>query len=283
VCSSDLQALRQLAPAGAAAGPIPDAVWSKYPAVDATANRDIAELTITADPGATVMIDHRPAGRSPATVYVSAGRHLVAAAQGSRRAALWIDVSTRNASVALRLFEQDRPLSRLGESVAGWRAQPPSGAQIATYLENLLTAAQGQPWNPSSARSPLLIILRSSGFGAAPGGGLGAQLWASDGPGLTPTATELPGATPGASEAERAAPIIAALRARSLAWRDRSADPDQLLIEAPEERPLRDEPRRSGTQWWVYAAIAGAVVVGGAVIAVNELSDDTQRVELRIP
>lgn len=270
------QALRQLAPgAPASAGPgaaIPDAVWSKYPAVDVTANRDIAALTIDADPGAVVMIDHRPAGTAPAQVFVPAGRHLVAAAQGSRRAALWIDVTTARANVALRLFEQDAPLSRLAERVAAWKSQPPAGSQIATYLENLLTAAQGQPWNPSSARSPLLIIL----------GPRGTQLWASDGPGLEPTATEIAvEAAPAASPAERAAPVILALRARALLWRDRGLEPDQLLVESRDEVARQEQPR--ATQWWVYAAIAGAVVVGGAVIVANELSEDTQRVELRFP
>lgn len=270
------QALRQLAPAAASSagngGAIPDAVWAKYPAVDVTANRDIAELTITADPGAVVMLDHRPVGTSPAQVFVPAGRHVVAAAQGSRRAAVWIDVTTSRANVALRLFEQDRPLSRLGERVASWKSQAPGGAQIATYLENLLTAAQGQSWNPSSARSPLLVLL----------GAHGVQVWASDGPGLLPTATELaPEAAAAASPAERAAPIVNALRARTLLWRDRSADPDQLLVETRDEVQRDEKPR--ATQWWVYAAIAGAVVVGGAVIVANELSEDTQRVELRFP
>jgi hypothetical protein len=270
------QALRQLAPGsgGAAApgpnGAIPDAVWSKYPAVDATANRDIAELTVIADPGATVMIDHRPAGTSPAQVFLPAGRHVVAAAQGSRRAAVWVDVTTARASVALRLFEQDAPLSRLGERVAAWKLQPPAGSQIATYLENLLTAAQCQPWNPSSARSPLLILLDARG----------ARLWASDGPGQEPTATEI-ATGPAAPAAEQTAQIITALRARTLLWREPSPEPDRLLVE-PRDEVAREEPRRA-TQWWVYAAIAGAVAVGGAVILANELSEDTQRVELRLP
>jgi hypothetical protein len=269
--------LRTLAPSaavGAAGSQVIDAaVWSKYPEVDATANHDVAELAISvdagADPDAAIWIDHRPVGTSPAKVLVPAGRHIVAAAKGSRRAAIWIDiVSTRPASVAIRLFEQDAPLARVSERVAGWKLQPPGGQQIAAYFENLLAAAQGRPWNPSSSRSPLLVILGANGDPRK------AQLWASDGPGVTPTVTEL------VFDPAAPATLVATAQQRTASWKDRAPDPDQLLVEERTER-LDLEERGGKKQWWVYAALAGAVVVGGAVILVNEFSEDTQRVELR--
>jgi hypothetical protein len=266
------QALRALpTPTG-----IDAALWAKYPEVDVTANREIAELTITAEPGADVTIDHRPAGVSPATVFLPAGRHVVAAAQGSRRAALWIDVSSRSATVAIRMIEQDAPLSRISERVAGWKTRPPDGTQVASYLENLLTAAQGRPWNPSSSRSPLLVLVGVSGDPNR------AQLWASDGPGVLPQATEL--TLVRGSTASGPSAVVTALHKRALQWREAEPVPE-LLLEAEDAGDVdleRDEVI-GGTKWWVYAAIAGAVAVGGAVIVANELSDDTQHVELRIP
>lgn len=275
------QALRTLAPAarsGPATGQPPQAIdaalWSKYPEVDATANHDVAELAISvdagADPDAAIWIDHRPAGTSPAKVLIPAGRHIVAAAKGSRRAAIWIDVvSTRPASVAIRLFEQDAPLARVSDRVAAWKTQPPGGQQVAGYLENLLTAAQGRPWNPSSHRSPLLVIVGASGDPKR------AQLWASDGPGLPPTMTEV------AFDPTAPAPLVTAAQQRTMVWQDRSADPDNLMVEERTDKLQLEEPSSSKRQWWVYAALAGALAVGGTIILVNEFSDDTQRVELR--
>lgn len=270
------QALRAL-PSLAAAAPagVDAAVWAKYPEVDVTANRDIAELKIDAEPGAVITLDHKPAGTSPATVYVPAGRHLVAAAAGSRRAAVWIDIASRSASVSLRLNEQDAPLSRISERVAAWNSRPPDGKQVASYLENLLTAAQGRPWNPSSARSPLLVIVGVSGDPKR------AELWASDGPGLVPRVTAL---TLADQSTSGPSPVVAALQKRALQWREPEETP-ALLLEAPDagDSELELDETSRAPKWWVYAAIAGAVAVGGAVIVANELSDDTQRVNLRIP
>ncbi len=271
------RALRTLVPTGSTQAPvqaIDAALWSKYPEVDATANHEVAELAISvdagADPDASIWIDHRPAGTSPAKVLIPAGRHIVAAAKGSRRAAVWIDVvSTRPASVAIRLFEQDAPLARVSDRVAAWKTQAPGGQQVAGYLENLLTAAQGRPWNPSSHRSPLLVIVGASGDPKR------AQLWASDGPGSLPTVTEV------AFDPSAPAPLVTAAQQRTMVWQDRSADPDNLMVEERTEKLQLEEPSSGKKQWWVYAALAGAVVVGGTVILVNEFSDDTQRVELR--
>ncbi len=271
------QALRALPSAPATEPPagVDAAVWAKYPHVDVTANREIAELKVDAEPGAVLTLDHRPAGTSPATLYVPAGRHLVAAASGSRRAASWIDVSARSANVTLRLVEQDAPLSRVSERVAAWKSRPPDGKQVASYLENLLTAAQGRPWNPSSARSPLLIIVGVSGDPRR------AELWASDGPGILPQATTL---TLGSQSTSGPSPVVAALQKRALQWREAEAVPE-LLVEAPDagSSNLELEETSRAPKWWVYAAIAGAAAVGGALIVANELSDDTQRVTLRIP
>ena len=62
-------------------------------------------------------------------------------------------------------------------------------------------------------------------------------------------------------------------------------DPDvPLLRESPEERAAHGTTEGPSRQeWWVYAAIAGAILVGAGVVAANELGDDTQRIEIAIP
>jgi hypothetical protein len=255
------------APPGAAlTAPIDAALWAKYPEVDVTVNRDVYELAIESEPDAVVTIDHRAVGRSPLKAFVPVGPHLVASGVGSRRAARWIDVTAPD-RIELRLREQDAPLSRISERVASWKQRPPDGAQIASFLENLLIAAQGQPWNPSSARSPVLVIL---GLAGDPHRG---QVWASDGPGLLPTTTEVALSAPVDASA-----LLVAVRQRSLVWVEPRPEPvvsDRQVAPTVGERPR--------TQWWVYAALAGAVAVGAGVIVAQEASQDTQRVELRWP
>lgn len=271
--------LRALAsPAELVAQGLEAAVLDKYPALDATAAVGLMPLELTVESGAAVAIDLGPARAGPRTVYLPPGRHLVAAAAGSRRTGVWVEVSHTTKTLALTLVEQDVPLSRVSERIATWKAQGPDPAGVAALFEQLLLAAQGQPWNPSSPRSPLLLVLGAASTPAQ------LQLWASDGPGQRPTMTALP--TPqGPWSPQTAAAVLEALRARALAWRPTPApepagspNAEALLRETPEAEA---SPRRKPTQWWVYAALAGAVTVGGAVILANELSDDTQRVELR--
>ncbi len=252
------------------------AVLDKYPALDATAAVGLVPLELQVESGAAVSIDLGPARAGPLTAYLPPGRHLIAAAAGSRRTGVWVEVSHTTKSLALSLAEQDVPLSRVSERIAAWKAQGPDPAGVAALFEQLLTAAQGQPWNPSSPRSPLLLVLGAISTPAQ------LQLWASDGPGQRPTMTALP-APQEPWSAQSASAVVEALRARQLAWRS-TPPPDEAALSAESllrETPQDSSPRRKPTQWWVYAALAGAVTVGGAVILANELSDDTQRVELR--
>ncbi|HRC55938.1 MAG TPA: hypothetical protein PKU97_08435 [Kofleriaceae bacterium] len=265
------------------------ALFAKYPEVDVTANRDVLAVELTAEPGAVFTVDHRPMGTSPVTIYVAAGRHLIAAAAGSRRAARWVDVASDTRALSLPLIEQDARLSRISERVAAWRSSGPDGPGVAAFFEQLLAAAQGQSWNPSSFRSPLLVVLGATSTPSQ------IQLWASDGPGNPPTMTTIaaPAGSPlGAGSAVTLA-LIEALRQRHASWRDDLSLPTEpqaqgaaLVVKTNgdnrgDERSPSQRPAR--TQWWVYAAIAGAVAMGGAVILANELAEDTQRVELRWP
>lgn len=280
----DLRQAVQVAPPG-----FDSATWTallaKLPEVDATAALDVVAVELVAEPGAALTVDHRPLGLSPVTAYLPAGRHVVAAAAGSRRAALWTEVSPRTRSISLRLFEQDTALSRVSERVASWRSKGIDGPEVAAYLEQLLAAGQGQPWNPPSHRSPLLVVLGSA---RAP-----LQIWASDGPGRQPTATDVTVTEPRDQGALGRA-VDKALRERSAAWSDvatprratgsdldRAPDLDHLLREAPAERGSAG--KKPATQWWVYAAIGSALALGGGLLLANELAEDTQRVELRWP
>lgn len=260
------QAMRALAAPGDPMAALDAALWTKYPAVDVTANRDIAKLAITAEPGAVVMIDHQRVGASPVTAFVPVGRHLIAAALASRRTSQWIDVAASTGDVSLRLVEQDAPLSRVSERVASWRELPVTGPQAAAFLEDLLVAAQGQPWNPGSARSPLLVVVGIAGDPRR------IQVWASNGPAQLPTATEI------ALDLDAPQPLIAALGQRDAAWTDRA--PDVVLVTDKRTKPVSSVQRQ---QWWVYAALAGAAMIGGAIVIANETSNNLQRVELRVP
>jgi hypothetical protein len=83
------------------------------------------------------------------------------------------------------------------------------------------------------------------------------------------------------AEADRAAGLIID---RVQTWSEHAPDPDRpLLTESGTERVRRggvvDEP----TKWWVYVAIAGAVVAATAVIVAHDTSSSMQRVELHYP
>src|SRR6185503_4051820 len=65
-------------------------------------------------------------------------------------------------------------------------------------------------------------------------------------------------------------------------------DPDRpLMRETPEERAAYQSKKKgsgpSKQEWWVYAAIVGAVALGAGVVLANDLADDHQKFEVTIP
>lgn len=273
-------------PGPAMPGPPPgvsEDVWRGYPAVDATANAHMVELSITTEPaGAQVWVDHRPVGAAPVTVLVSEGAHLVAAAgadvSGSQQAQVRRDAvapapwgAPRVMSVRLALEARAHPWRAEAARVAAWRR---AGAVDPVSLGALMTRLDVR----------FAVVIPGSGPGA--GGPAGAtpgrpavQLWA-----LAPGQAHA--RRVGTGRLERPAAIAARVRARAARW-DRGGPEPGVPLLREEDVPQRYGPRKgrrvARRPWWAYMTIIGAVTATSLLILAAELGDDRQRIELRWP
>jgi hypothetical protein len=237
---------------------VPPPVWAKYPEVDAVANVDLVELDIDADvAGAVIWIDSRRVGVSPVHVALPAGDHVIAAAAGTRRGWAAGTAIPSQKSVHVPLTDSAGPWSELARRVAGWNGKLPSPAELAWVL----------------ARVHARIALVRHGDTIEAWGQVGAS--------------EAPHSLGGD---DRPAPIAEVERVLGLVadrirtWNDRAPDPDRpLLTESSQPRGARKDTADKPTQWWVYAAIAGAVAIAATIIVVHDSASDRQRVELRYP
>jgi hypothetical protein len=233
---------------------VSDAVWSRTPALDATGGVRQMQLDIASQPtGATVWIDHAAVGVAPLTLLLPEGEHLVAAARGGASVARRVTLSSFSTSLALALPPGRDPWRKVAAQVHGWR----SGAARRT------PAALG--WVLARARVRYAVVIDEGGALA---------VWQRTARGArhidnARDAVEI-GALVADADRRRTSPGI---------------DPDApLLRESPAERAARQKTRGPTKQeWWVYAAVAGAVVVGSAIVLLNDLGDDHQRIEIRFP
>jgi hypothetical protein len=253
--------LRALGATTADQASIDPKVWNRAPEVDAVADREIVEVTIEADAtGATAWIDHVAVGTIGSgglVVYVPAGDHVIAAAVSSRRGAKAVTLAGKQAKVSLALVDRRGKHSDLAGMVKAWRdkVESPTADGLAAVM--------------SHAEVRFAVVLS---------GNRTAQVWAR-------------------SDADRVArklddsSIDSPLEIGSLivdkvaVWDGRAPDADyELLTESAEEREQRygDNDKRR-TKWWVYASIAGAALVGGAILYFNETAEDIQRIEINGP
>jgi len=250
-------ALRALGAPEPPAG-VPDAVWSRYPALDATGGQRRFQLDITSQPdGAAIWIDHAPAGKAPHTALLPEGEHLVAAAAGGAAIARRVTLSTWTTQLALALPAATAPWADIERQVRGWR----TGATRRT------APALGRVLARAGVRYAVVIGERG-----------GLEVWQRSDRGTL--ARPLGGAK---SALEVGALVGDAERGRR---RGPGIDPDvPLLRETQEERAARREAREgpSAEEWWVYAAIVGAVAVGAGIVLINDLGDDRQRIEVTFP
>jgi len=230
-------------------------VWSRYPAVDVTAGVRHVQLDVTTQPqGAVVWIDHAPAGKAPLSLDVTEGDHLVAAAAPSGGATA---VRAAKGPLALTLEARFDPWARVQARVRSWqsRAVKRDGKSLAALL--------------ASARLGYAVVIDERGR---------FTVWQRRGPvarqiGTAPDALGI-GALVQAAEQRRTSPGI---------------DPDRpLMRETPEERAeyLAQKGKGKGPskqEWWVYAAIVGAVALGAGVVLANDLADDHQKFEVSFP
>lgn len=232
---------------------ISETTWERFPEIDASTDRGIVAMAVTTEPaGAKVWVDHAEVGVSPITVYVAAGEHVVAAADGFWRGATRVDAAGKNLGVALPLVDQTGPFSAVAGVVKGWRdgALTPTAEALGTVMQSL------------KVRFALLLVGKTT-----------MQVWAM-GP-----RDDKPRKIDDVSREDSMA-AAALITDRVAAWDGNAPDPDmELLVESPEDRAKRS--KGTPNRWWVYAAIVGAVAVGTGILYFQDSADDHQRIEIR--
>jgi hypothetical protein len=235
-----------------------DALLARYPEVDAVIDRELVTIDVVAEvAGADVWIDHRRAGTSPLHVALPAGRHLVAAGKGDRRGVVTGTVVATQPTVEVAMPKQAGPWSDVAARVAGWKGAMPAPKELG--------------WVLAHVHARIALVRR----------GDSVEVWGRAGLAEVPRRL---GGVDGARTLADADRAIALVVDRVHAWNDHAPDPDQpLLTETPQERAKRSGRTNTPTKWWVYAAIAGAVAIGVAIIYVHDNASDTQHVELKYP
>ena len=231
-------------------------VWSRYPAVDVTAGVRHVQLDVTSQPpGAAIWIDHLPVGKAPISATVTEGEHLVAAAAPASGAAA---VRAAGGPLTITIPAERAPWRKLEARVRGWQSR--AVKRDARGLSTLL----------SSARLGYAVVIDERGrFTVWQRRGLAVRQL-----GGAPDALGI-GALVQAAEQRRKNPGI---------------DPDRpLMRETAEERAAYLSQKKGKSQgpsrqeWWVYAAIVGAVAIGAGVVLANDLADDHQNFEITFP
>jgi hypothetical protein len=235
---------------------------AKYPDVDALSNRDVIEIEITSDAGADVWVDFQKVGKAPLKLALATGPHIMAAATGSKRGVVTGTVIRKQPVVTIPLQDQAGAWSNLAARIASYHGKMPKPKELAWVLREV------------DAR---VALVRHGDV---------VEAWGHAGQGEP---VRRLGNDDGVRKLDEAQALVALVVDRVQTWSDRAPDPDQpLLVETPDERRargskdlLREEEQPA--RWWVYAAIAGAIVAGAVVIYANDSADNTQRVELTYP
>jgi hypothetical protein len=239
---------------------VPANVMTKYPDVDAVADRDVFEVEISADvPGAALWVDFQPEGTAPAKLVLAAGEHVIAAASGTRRGFIAGTAVRKQKQVVIPMRDVAGKHADIAARVAGWHGKMPPPAELGAVLSEIHARV-------AFARHGDTVEV----WGHA---GLGEPL------------RRLGGDQDGVRSMNEADRAVALAVDRVRTWNDRAPDPDQpLLVESADERAHRrgDEVEKP-TKWWVYAIIGGAVVGAAAIVYAKDSASDTQRVELHYP
>ncbi len=239
---------------------VPADVWAKYPEVDAMLDRDMVPVSIVSDvDGAEVWIDFARAGRTPLSISLAAGPHVIAVAYGTRRGWAAGTAVRTQPTIRVPMVDQAGRYDALARRIRAW-GRTVSDAEVGAVLDTI------------GAR---VLIIRA---------GDELEVWGRAGRGEAVRRLGGDQSRGPIAETGRLARLIGD---RVRAWSDRAPDPDLPLL--VEERPsnkrsggrgeIEDEP----TRWWVYAAIAGALAVAGGVTYLSSDRGDIQRVELTHP
>jgi hypothetical protein len=237
---------------------VPAGLWTKYPDVDVVANRELVELDVDSDvPGAAIWIDFQEVGAAPVHVTLAAGDHVLAAAAGTRRG--WAAGTAVRAQKAVHvpLSDMAGPWSEVAQHVAGWHGQLPAPSELA--------------WVLARVHARIALVRRGETISA----------WGQVGRSEVPHPL---GGEDGVAPIAEVGRVLGLVTVRIQAWNDHAPDPDQpLLVDTTAPRGARKDEGDKPTKWWVYAAIAGAVVVGATIIYAHDSASDRQRVELHYP
>jgi hypothetical protein len=237
---------------------VPAAVWAKYPAIDAIADRELVALDIDTDvAGAAIWIDFQRAGAAPLHVELPAGEHVIAAAAGSRRGSAAGTAVQSQKAVHIPLEDAAGPWADVARRVAGWGGKLPPPAELA--------------WVLARVRARIALVRHGDTI----------EAWGQVGRSEAP---HLLGGDDGIAPAGEVGRVLGVIADRIRAWNDHAPDPDRpLLVEDPGSRTGRKDEPDKPTKWWVYAAIGGALAVGATIILVHDSASDRQRVELHYP
>jgi hypothetical protein len=245
------QRLRALGVVQATDAGLTDAVWKKYPEIDASTEA-LVEVPITTEPaGAAVFVDHLRLGTSPATAHLAPGEHLIAAGESARRASVRVQVGSKSTPVTVALVDRTGTWSHIAGLVAGWRAgaTKASGESLASLMQAL------------DVRFALVLAGKDT-----------VQVWA-----LGPDDTKARKVDDGSLSETMA--IGSMVLDRVAAWDGNAPDPDRPLLREGDAADYK--PKGTPQRWWVYAAIVGAVVVGTSVLYFQDAADDHQTITIR--
>ena len=253
-----MTATARLRALGARPPEVPSDVWAKYPEVDTMLDHDRFPVEIKAEiDGAAIWIDFVRAGTSPLKVSLPAGEHVIAAASGTRRGWAAGTAVRTQATVTVPMPEQRGPHAQLAARIAGWGGKLPPPAELGDVLAEV------------KAR---VAIVRT---------GDRVEAWGRVGRSEAPYAI---GGDNGNGTLTDASRLVTELANRVQTWNDRAPDPDRpLLVEDSKTRGKRKERVDEPTQWWVYAAILGAIGGGVTLLMLHDTASNTQRVELHYP
>jgi hypothetical protein len=242
--------------------------WAQVPAVDASTDREIVELTVQLDqagtraplpPGSALWLDHAAlAPSSDGRWFVPAGVHgvavRVAGAEIGKPA-----LPTGGAVVDILIDDKHREVV---VPVGPVTSPGPSPAALA--LTSAVAAAASPEATLDTRRAAALLAMDATGATRAVllRSTSSVEVWRRDeGGAITKVATT---------------PLAASMIAAAL--RDLDAPPPPPV----DQRPVIGE-RPSRARWWVYATLAGAIAVSTTVLLVAGGGDDVQRIEVRGP
>jgi hypothetical protein len=233
---------------------------TKYPEIDSSADRELVEVTVTADvPDAMIWIDHKQIGKAPVKIALGPGEHVLAAAGGTHRG--WATGTAIKTQPTVTVTTQDVAVkwSKLSRRIAGWHGTVPPVYELAAAM--------------TDTHARILVIRHGDVL----------EAWGRISEKQEPHRL---GTEEGVLGVADTAKVMALIADRAHAWNDHAPDPDQpLLLETPEERAAhsRRGPTDTPTRWWVYATIFGAIAAGALLVYLHDQSSDIQRVELHFP